>query len=402
MSTYQTDAMRREYQVKAWKKIFFAILGVFLLTCGSALVLALRATSSNALALVPAIAFFAGGAYTFLWGLRGRLVIDGSRIEIRSAFQEKSADLSEIEGYRTFSSRNGNYYRLYLKDGRGSILLSRDFDTDEDFNRWFRQIPNLDEHDREVVLDEIARDEALGATREERMEALATAKTLSIFILIVTIAAALVLDFAGAEFRMPAGVVVAVAPMVILFLAFRSPLLYAALRQKADPRAEVAFVLAAAGFGLLIRAGGTHFVSVEPLAWIVGLIALACVGALWGTMRGTVQIPGRVLGLLLFAGLYGYGLTVMLDTLPDRSPASSFSTTVVGKHISSGRSTSYILHLGPWGPITGTNSISVPAKVYRDTEIGDEVCLALHAGALHAPWYRQVPCGQDVSPDLVK
>jgi len=395
------DTTRREYQMKTWKKVLFGILGVFLLAMGSVFFL-VRDASENVFALIPTLLIVAGGAYVFLFAWRGRLVIDGSRIEIRGAIQEKSADLSEIEGYRTVNTRNGSYYRIVLKDHRGSMTFSRDFDTDSSFNRWFQQIPNLDQSDRDAVLEEIQHNTELGSTPEERMGALASAKTISTFILIVTIAAALVLDFAGPEFRFPTAIVVAIAPMVVLFFTFRSPLLYTAFKPKADPRAEVVYTFFAAGFGLLIHAGSIHFVSAQSAAWMVILIALACVGALWGSFRGTMGIGGRVLGLLLFIGIYAYGLVVAADTMPDRSQASSFTTNVVSKHISSGRSTSYILVLAPWGPVERTNTVSVSSKTYRNTEIGDEVCLALHAGALHVPWYMQIRCGGEVSPDLVK
>lgn len=400
MST--TDTTRHEYQMKTWKKVLYAILGVFLLAIGSVFVVASHAGSNNALSLISVLLIAGGGAYMFLFAWRGRVVIDGSRIEIRGAIQEKSADLSEIEGYRTISTRNGSYYRIFLKDHRGSMTFSRDFDTDSSFNRWFKQIPNLDQSDREAMLDEISHDTALGSTPEERMGALASAKTVSTFILIVTVVAALVLDFAGPEFRFPAAIVVAVAPMVVLFFTFRSPLLYTAFKPKADPRAEVAYTFFAAGFGLLIHADSIHFVSLQSIAWMVVLVALACMGALWESFRGTIGIAGRVLGLLFFVGIYAYGLIVAADTLPDRSPASTFTTNVIGKHISSGRSTSYYLHLAPWGPVEHTNSISVSSKIYHNTEIGDEICLALHRGTLHQPWYTKVSCGEQVSPDLVK
>jgi hypothetical protein len=79
--------------------------------------------------------------------------------------------------------------------------------------------------------------------------------------------------------------------------------------------------------------------------------------------------------------------------MPDTSQPQSFTVQVVGKHLSRGRSTTYYLDLAPWGPVDRTNSISVPSTLYRNTVEGDDVCLDLHAGALHMPWYRRVACG---------
>lgn len=378
-------------------------MGFVLIACGSLVTLTTGSLASGrSIALISTIFSLAGGAYMFAWALRARLVLDGTRIEVRSAVQEKSADRSEIEGFRTFSSRNGTYMRLYLKEGRGNILVSRDFETDGDYDAWFRQIPDLDQRDREKILDEISREDALGSTPEERMGALATAKTWSIFLLVVSIAAAVVLNFAGVEFRMISAVVVAAAPVVMLGLLWRTPLLYAVFKQKADPRAEVSFGLMVAGFGLLIRDRGVHLVSTQPLLWLMALIALAFMAGLWNSLGKGVSIMGKAVGLLFFAGMYSYGLVVLADTLPDHSPATPYATTVVGKHISSGRSTTYTLRLAPWGPIQQTNGISVSSDTYARTDIGDTVCLDLRPGALHAPWYAQVRCDGQVAPDLVK
>lgn len=393
--------------MKTWKRAFCIILGFVLIACGSVFSLTSGAltpgsTSGGSVALISTMFFFAGGIYMFAWALRARLVLDGTRIQIRNAFQEKSADRSEIEGFRTFSSRNGTYLRLYLKEGRGSIVVSRDFETDGDYDAWFRQIPDLDQRDRETLLDEIARQDALGATPEERMGALASAKTWSIFLLVVSIAAAVVLNFAGVEFRLVSAVVVAAAPVFMLYLLWRTPLLYAVFKQKADPRAEVSFVLIAAGMGLLIRDRGVHLVSMQPLLWLMALIALAFMAGLWSSLGQGASIMGKGVGLLFFAGLYSYSLVVLADTLPDHSTATPFATTVVGKHISRGRSTSYTLQLAPWGPVQQPNGISVSSDAYERTDIGDTVCLDLHPGSLHVGWYVHVPCDGQVSPDLVK
>jgi len=48
-------------------------------------------------------------------GLRSRLVIDGTRIEVRGAFQERSVDLSEVEVFRTIT----NAQRLVLEAEAG-------------------------------------------------------------------------------------------------------------------------------------------------------------------------------------------------------------------------------------------------------------------------------------------
>lgn len=400
MSSFQqVSSTRHEYQMKTWKKALCVSLGVLLTAGGFALGLASTSGQERPVSLITTLFFLAGGLYMLAWALRARLITEGSRIEVRSAFREQSADLGEIEGFRTISARNGSYTQLCLKQGRGTITVSRDFDTDENYQSWFQQLTDLDKRDRDALLDEISRQEDLGATPTERLGALATAKTWSIFAVIISIAAAVALNFGEAVFLLPAAAVLALMPVVVLFMVWQSPLLYAVYKAKADPRAELGFVLMVAGFGLLIRNRGVHMVSMQPLLWLIALITLAYIGALYGSIRTGRSVWGRMIGLLFFAGIYSYALVVLTDTLPDHSQATPYRASVIGKHISSGRSTSYILHLAPWGPLQNSNSLSVGSDVYRATQVGDEVCLDLYRGTLHAPWYKDVPCNLEYDPN---
>jgi hypothetical protein len=100
-----------------------------------------------------------------------------------------------------------------------------------------------------------------------------------------------------------------------------------------------------------------------------------------------------LIGVLFFAIMYGYGLAVVADTLPDRSKSTSYTVTITGKHATSGsRTTTYYLNLEPWGPIEKPNVVTVSRDFYRDAAPGDGVCLDLHAGALRVPWYKLVSC----------
>jgi hypothetical protein len=127
-------------------------------------------------------------------------------------------------------------------------------------------------------------------------------------------------------------------------------------------------------------------------SWRRALIALVLVAAPFGTLGQGGSVPGRIFALLFFVGFYGYGFTVVLNTQSDHGPRQSYRTLVTGKHTSSGRSTSYILELAPWGPMQKMNTISVSSREYGQATEGDSVCFALHPGALHIAWYVQRDC----------
>jgi hypothetical protein len=66
----------------------------------------------------------------------------------------------------------------------------------------------------------------------------------------------------------------------------------------------------------------------------------------------------RIASLLLLCAPYGCGAGTEFNALLDRSPAVTYSAHVTNKHASSGRgSTSYYLHLEPWGPPVGPGDV---------------------------------------------
>ena len=401
MQSNQTAVLtRREYTMKTWMKLLYAILGLPLMV-GSYFVATTAAFGpSRSASIIPALFFLGGGIYVFASALRSRLVIDGSRIEVQTAFRERTADLGEIEGYRTIQTRNSSYTQLRLKNGAGTIAIPNIFDVDEDYRRWLAQIPNLDERDRDALLSEIKQSAELGGTPDERMAALATAKTIGIFATVVAVVLAVASNIAPGFLGLLSGALLAITPVWVLVMIKQSPLLYAIFKRKADPRADLAFVLMATSFGYLFAISGVHVVSIKPLVpLMLALLVFYCAPVLF-VAGGVSQLMGRSIALVFFAGLYGYSLTVALNAHLDKGQISPYRSTVTRKYESHGRSTSYTLYLAPWGPFEGTNRVGVSSRVYQDTAIGDSVCLNLHPGALHAAWFEVVDCSMQSEPPL--
>ncbi|HEX4286922.1 MAG TPA: hypothetical protein VHZ28_17650 [Terracidiphilus sp.] len=373
--------------------VLFVLLALFLGTV-------VHVSSANGSTSILIVALFGGfGVYMLAKLTRARLILDGTRIEVRGAFTTKSADRSEIEGFRTIQTRNGSYTQMLLKQGMGTLSVSSSFDTDEAYRAWLRQVPDLDQRDRRQILDEIEHEAELGATPEERLSALATAKTWAVFLSIITGVAAAAMAFAPDDFRVVSACALAVLPVGAILLLLRSPLLYAVFKPKADPRAELSFILILAGFGLMIRSGSVSFVAWTQLLYFVVPVCAAYLAALLHATRKGMSRPGTWIALLLFAAIYSFGLAVVTDTATDRAPATTYATRVVGKHVSHGRSTSYSLTLNPWGPYDSINRMGVNAHAYYAFEIGDRICVDLHPGSLHVPWYRPADCHGLQLPD---
>ena len=387
------EAGRRELQMKAWNYWFFLILGLVLLGVGVFGIYVLTGTPNKNPLFPPAVPLFplGLGAYLMALALRSRVVVDGSRIEVRTPFGEKTADASEVEGFRDISTRNGSFWRLQLKEGRGAITIQKWFDS-PGLRAWLQQITDLDERDRKAILDEIEQNQELGATPEERLSALKQARLWNVGLTMVAIAAAVFRLFPANPFFLISAVVLALTPPVMLYLLHRSPLLFVLGKPKRDPRTDFTFAFVAVGVGLVFGTIGVHFVSLSSLVPAILLVSLAACAGFLLVSRNTAGARGAWIVMVMLSGSYGYGLITSADTLPDHAKPERYSASIVGKHTSSGRSTTYYLDLAPWGPIPDENRLAVSRRLYDAAGVGDLTCLELHQGYFHAPWYRQVEC----------
>jgi hypothetical protein len=385
------DTSRREYPLGGWQRGFFLVFGLIAAGAGVFLIY-ISFTKPNGGSLLFAAIFAIGlGIYLLATALRSRLVIDGTRVEVRYAFSDKTADLSEIEGYRTISTRNGSFWQLKLKEGRGTITVQKSYDCDG-VRAWLQQIPDLDERDRKALLEQIEQSQELGATPEERLAALNNAKQLSYGLMAIAIAGALSLALGGATLRLPSAIVLALLPIVLIYLVRRGPLLYGIFTPKRDPRADLGIAFVACGFGLIFGDSSFHFVDQLSLLEYAALVGLLFCAGIYSAARKNPQFWGAMISMLFIAGAYGYGLAAAVDTIPDHATPASYSATIENKHESHGRSTSYYLDLGPWGPMQAANSLSVSESIYEGASIGDQVCLDLRPGVLRVQWYQVVAC----------
>ncbi len=383
---------RCEYRIKPWKKALSIILGFPFIVGGLVLATTSRLNPDKIATAIPALLLLAVGVYLLSSAYRSRLILDGTRIEVRTAFGERSADRADIEGYRTISTRSGTLTKLQLKGGERAITVSNDFETDGEYSEWMRKVPDLDKSDRESMLDEIKQQQNLGSTPEERLGKLANAKTFAIFAAVVTVALALVTSFAGPPLQLPAELILVAAPIFIYLLMQQRPLLYTIFKRKADPRADLGFVLMAAGFGFLLVNHDIHLVSIWSLLPEMAVLAALFLVPLLAAKQDNA-LMNRAISLLIFAAFYAYGVAVAADAQLDTTAPVPFRATVVRMHEYHGRSTTYALYLAPWGPLATTNRLNVSSRFYHRTEIGDAVCLDLHPGTLHAQWFTQVDCG---------
>jgi hypothetical protein len=343
-------------------------------------------------------ALLSGTAVVVIVGLlviycqRSRLVLDVSHLQVTTLLQNRTVPLSDVEGIRTYRTRYGTYKVICVK-GSGRTLQFKNYAVDDAFRAWLQGLPDLDLRDRDAVLEQIAADPELGSTPEERLQALARAKQINIGACVAAGAAACGYIWGGDVWRAWCYAALLVAPAVALALLVQSPLLYALFKRKVDPRADTSALLLIAGMGLLFRSMNLNFVSTSELLRYVAGVLVVYLFAFYRPAVNSKQVGGALLAVLVFGGFYAWGAVVGLNRMKDPAPPQTYEVTVTGKHYSSGRSTTYYLSLERWGPFRSpVHSMQVSRSLYTSVNAGDQICVELHAGLLHAAWYEPVDC----------
>ncbi|MFP5277394.1 MAG: hypothetical protein ACLGPM_09775 [Acidobacteriota bacterium] len=369
---------------------FYLVLGAFSLRLGFA-------HTQEGLQFFLILLFLLPALYMAAYALRTRLILDGDRIDYRSALRSYSATHDQIEGYRSIRTRYGNLTRCYLKDNRGSFSIPSNITKQTGVQEWFRALTNLDERDADHIKSEISQQQIAASGQADPSVALDNAKTLMIFLSVLGVAAAILAFLQTQPLFLPSVIVLWLLPVVAIFLLYRSPLLYAVFKQKADPRAELSYPIIVSAFGLLFAfaAGDSaHIADFHKLLVLTAIVFFCMVAALVRPALNSTSRTGAFLALLVFAGLYSVGVVHTADTVPDHSIAEPYQAQVVRMYETHGRSTSYHLSLAPWGPMTNGNNVEVSYGTYHSVQVGDSVCIGLHPGYLHAPWYTLTPCSQ--------
>ena len=156
----QLPGTQREYRVKG-----YTALPVVLAAIIAILVPWIYFADGIVPAALVGVLSIVGGFALCLGLQRSRLVLSGSRLEVRGMGQNRLVDRDDIEGIRTFSGEHDTYRALCLKDGRAPIRFSQ-YATDDTFRQWLERVPDLDQQDRERALAQISADSSrLSTTR---------------------------------------------------------------------------------------------------------------------------------------------------------------------------------------------------------------------------------------------
>ena len=339
------------------------------------------------------LAFAFLGAYLIVLIVRMSVTLCADAIVLKECFTARTLLRKDIAGRRIIPTQYVSTLVLVPRArGAKKLKLARTWQTDPAFDAWFTGIPDLDTEELAKSQADLDIDPDLGFKSEARRVHVRNAKKIARFL---NIAAWISLAWG---FLVPNPnplviLVLAALPLVAVGLWVRSKGIYQIEGRRNDARSSLAIVFLLPGLALTIRAlQDFHMLRWKPVLSAAILLAIALTLVIAYADEKLRRSWPALLPFFFFGMFYAYGFLAHADALLDRSDPQTFEVAVVGKHISSGKSTSYYLHLDHWGEETGVTKASVPRSLYTSTAIGDTVCVHLHAGALGMPWYVVIKC----------
>ncbi len=326
------------------------------------------------------------GVCAFMYVLSGKpsLTLYVDTVEVSTFFTTKRLHRYEVLHYSIHDQGFG-IYEIILKPKHPSvkpIKISSVIKRDDVLNDWLESLPNHDRMEAEEANAELARDPELGASPKERMARVNNARRVVYWVNAFAIGAMAWTAFYPRPY-IAAVSIVTMLPWIAIAMAAFWPHLFR-IDSKSDfgrPLLIIPFLFP--GFILAIRA----IVDFNLLDWrmpiVVGMIAsfgISIVAAF--ADRGTPVRIGPILLILLMMVPYGYGATIAVNRLLDRSTPQYFPATVQGKHSSSGQGATYSVTLNSWGPRDGPNTLDVARQFYDQLGTRMHVCVGAKQGAL--------------------
>jgi len=384
-------------------RIFKYVIGVPLLVLGFiglAIILLARGAGIHDFAAEVFLIFlllfvFVFGLYEVLSARRSKIILLEDAIEVYGVTGSNRLRKEQIAGWRLLVNPRGSNALILEPFGHNlkKIRVPRDIQKDSVFIAWAASLPNLDAKDMQQAEAEIAADESLGATKEERLESLARARKFAKRLSWTTYGLMAVAVFHPHSYAVAVFSALAIMPFVAVVVQIGNPKLYAlfALRNQAQARLTEPFLLP--GFSLMWWAiAGTHLVDWRAALGLAVISALSMGGVAIVADPALRQRKGAAILVMLLMGSYGYGAGVVGDAVTDTSMPQTFHVAVLGKHIVTGRHRSYEIKLAPWGPIQDAGDVSVNWSLYQQVNQGSVVCTNLRPGSIGIAWYNVTSC----------
>jgi hypothetical protein len=320
---------------------------------------------------------------------KGKFVIDHDRIYNVATFANRSLMFDEIKGYRV----NDKFILIEPVDkSKKRIKLNTYLERTDEIIAWLSsRYPDLDvvnySEEREAILQYAE----FGGTAEQREVNLKQAKRIATGVNIVGgLAGAWTLFFPRPyAYAVMASIIM---PIIALVVIVNFSGLIRINEKKGSAFPSILYAVLAPGAALFLRALLDFNIFDYSGIWIpaaviaIVYVAIACRASKEFTFKAAIDYLS-VLTIALIAFAYSYGVVVTLNCLFDRSAPQIFHAKVLGKRISSGKTTTYYLDLSPWGERREADEVTVSREVFNRAGVNDDVNIYFMKGRFGIPWF---------------
>jgi hypothetical protein len=134
-----------------------------------------------------------------------------------------------------------------------------------------------------------------------------------------------------------------------------------------------------------------ELVSVSHQFWVAVPLSLAYTGVFWRFLPRKTSLGWKIwapVWFFLFMALpFASGITILANTLPDRSPATTYELPVTDQQIAN-ESGQYHVNLPPWGQYSKPDRIRISSDLRSQILLRKHIRIALHRGFLNIAWYQ--------------
>jgi hypothetical protein len=384
----------KSYRPSVASRILFVVLGIILFLIAALMVMSAGKVNN------PVI--FASGLMVVMGillpviSLTAKVTLYPDRIEQSGLFGSNELRRQEIQGYRSRKVKSTTYIDLLpANDQLKKISVTNTYAKDGAFSAWLRDLRNLDEEDQRTVDLEIAKDESLGATPEERRARVASLRKTGNFITYACLAMVIAISIYPHPAWLAAAILILAPWLAIAMVTWSGnnftivELDKTTLLRKGSLFQLLIFPI----FGFyMIFINPNNGMPRFPLDWqqlllpsIIGGIAMVAIVLM--VSRGAKLKPAILLAILPSLIVYSGGTFVMANGLFDHADARKYTLAVISKHRTTGKgAASYFGVTSRDNLYDGDKLIKVPNNIYNQMKIGDTICAQIHPGALGMKW----------------
>lgn len=380
--------MEQEFTTSTFYKIFYGV-AAFLIT-GAAIFLFGNGTgqAGPALYIFPAL-MLTGSVAIFFNLYKRKVVISDYGVAYTSIWGIKELAKEDILGFRigdkaiTLEPAIDGYAKVMIRDyttiGDSKDLIGMLRSNYKDLNQIeFNEAKEL-----------ILQDEELGRTTEDRESKF---KNLSLFTKVysfISIGALIVNVYLHINNSLLSLFLLFYPLVGILIFGFGKGIIRM-FSKKNSPYPAIGVGIVFAVFGLAMQANFSNEILDYQNFWtpfaVIGIMVFVLLGAII-IRRPPVSRTADVIFALIIAVGYGWGATLQFNCSFDSQNPQVYKATVLSRHITRGKSTSYHIILSEWGPHHQQDNVTVSQTFYSYAIENSQVNVNLKKGTFNIPWY---------------